>query len=174
MNTGTRKSEMFALQWSDVDFNAKTVRLVGSKNAKNGKSAKSRYVPMNGALEELFGMLKQGGAKEKVFRYDHNLHHRFTHALRCAGLPHYRVHDLRHTFCSHLAMRGIPLYTIARLVGHSTVEMTQRYAHLAPESLASAVQTLSFAPISEAPQEASESQPIMDVGSSSDEQEEAV
>ena len=49
LNTGTRKSEMFALQWSDVDFNAKTVRLVGSKNAKNGKSAKSRYVPMNGA-----------------------------------------------------------------------------------------------------------------------------
>ena len=119
-------------------------------------------------------MLLSKWSEGKSLQVDLNLHHRFTHALRCAGLPHYRVHDLRHTFCSHLAMRGIPLYTIARLVGHSTVEMTQRYAHLAPESLASAVQTLSFAPISEAPQEASESQPIMDVGSSSDEQEEAV
>jgi len=169
LNTGSRKGEMFALRWNDLDLNAKTVRLVGSKSAKNGKSAKSRYIPMNTALEDLFAILPKGGAKDPVFKFDWNLHHRFTHALKCAGLPHYRIHDARHTFCSHLAMRGVPLYTIARLVGHSTVEMTQRYAHLAPESLANAVQSLNFAPRSEATPEASEGKQDRDVGSSSKE-----
>ena len=51
-------------------------------------------------------------------------------------------HDLRHTYGSHLAMRGVPLKVIQELMGHATIEMTLRYAHLAPEARESAVQQL--------------------------------
>jgi len=44
-------------------------------------------------------------------------------------------HSLRHTFASWLVQRGEPLYTVAKLMGHTTLEMTQRYSHLAPDSL---------------------------------------
>jgi integrase len=44
-------------------------------------------------------------------------------------------HSLRHTFASWLVMKGVPLYTVAQLMGHSTIIMTQRYSHLAPDSM---------------------------------------
>lgn len=55
-----------------------------------------------------------------------------------------RVYDLRHTFASHLVMAGVPLYTVSELMGHERVEMTKRYAHLAPRVLQSAVSVLNF------------------------------
>ena len=51
-------------------------------------------------------------------------------------------HTLRHTFVSWLVQRGTPLYDVATLMGHSTLEMTKRYAHLAPENLRTAVKGL--------------------------------
>lgn len=51
-------------------------------------------------------------------------------------------HDLRHTYGSHLAMRGVPLNATQELIGHATIEMTERYAHLSPETWASAVPQL--------------------------------
>jgi site-specific recombinase XerD len=52
---------------------------------------------------------------------------------RKAGLLEIGWHTLRHTFASHLAMRGAPLKAIQELLGHATIQMTMRYAHLAPE-----------------------------------------
>ncbi|HYO69012.1 MAG TPA: tyrosine-type recombinase/integrase, partial [Archangium sp.] len=51
-------------------------------------------------------------------------------------------HDMRHTYGSHLAMRGVALKVIQELMGHATIEMTMRYAHLSPEARESAVQEL--------------------------------
>lgn len=51
-------------------------------------------------------------------------------------------HSLRHTFASWLVQKGIPLYTVAQLMGHSSLEMTQRYAHLAPDNIMAAALTL--------------------------------
>ncbi|QDE81860.1 hypothetical protein BHS07_10045 [Myxococcus xanthus] len=67
-------------------------------------------------------------------------------ALRAAGISREQGrigwHDLRHTYGSHLAMRGIPMKVIQELMGHATIEMTMRYAHLAPEARESTVQQL--------------------------------
>jgi len=66
--------------------------------------------------------------------------------LRAAGISreqgHLGWHDLRHTDGSHLAMRGVPLKVIQELMSHALIEMTLRYAHLAPEARESAVQQL--------------------------------
>ena len=67
-------------------------------------------------------------------------------ALRAAGITRevgqIGWHDLRHTYGSHLAMRGIPLKVIQELMGHATIEMTNRYAHLSPDTRREAVAVL--------------------------------
>jgi site-specific recombinase XerD len=74
--------------------------------------------------------------------------HRLSRAVSRAGISREQGritwHDLRHTYGSHLAMRGVPLKVIQELMGHATIEMTMRYAHLAPEARESAVQQLDW------------------------------
>lgn len=67
---------------------------------------------------------------------------RFWRATRKAGLRHIGWHTLRHTFASHLAMRGVPLKAVQELLGHATIEMTMRYAHLSPHIPRDAVKLL--------------------------------
>jgi site-specific recombinase XerD len=63
-------------------------------------------------------------------------------AAQLAGLAIAGVHRLRHTFCSHLAMRGAPARAIQELAGHQDLATTQRYMHLSPATLESAIRLL--------------------------------
>jgi site-specific recombinase XerD len=62
--------------------------------------------------------------------------------VQAPGLRRIGWHALRHTFASHLVMRGVPLKAVQELMGHATIEMTMRYAHLSPDVRRSAVQML--------------------------------
>ncbi len=66
----------------------------------------------------------------------------FASALRKAGIKDFKFHDLRHTFASQLVMAGVDITTIKELLGHKTLTMTLRYAHLAPSHKVKAVDLL--------------------------------
>ena len=63
-----------------------------------------------------------------------------------AGCHRVRFHDLRHTFASHFMMSGGNILTLQKLLGHSSVSVTQRYAHLAPDFMRSELERMSFEP----------------------------
>ena len=80
----------------------------------------------------------------KSFDVNH-LFRDFGRFLRLAKIKeHYRFHDLRHTFASHFMMNGGNIYDLQKILGHTSLEMTQRYAHLAPEHLIQASNVVSF------------------------------
>ncbi len=64
----------------------------------------------------------------------------FQPALKRSGIQNFRFHDLRHTFASRLANHGVDLYTIAKLMGHHSIRMTERYAHLSDMALRNALE----------------------------------
>ena len=74
-----------------------------------------------------------------------------------AGIEDFHIHDLRHTFASWSIMNGIPLFEVSKLLRHASIQMTERYAHLAPDHLQNAIANLGFSSqfhLTENPQEA--------------------
>jgi integrase len=62
--------------------------------------------------------------------------------MKEAKITDFRFHDLRHHFASKLVIGGVPLFTVSKLMGHSSLEMTMRYAHLSPDHMADALKVL--------------------------------
>jgi integrase len=67
----------------------------------------------------------------------------FSRACKRAHIKDFRIHDLRHTCATWLVTAGVPLSEVRDLLGHSSVVVTERYAHLAPENVRAAVEKLS-------------------------------
>jgi integrase len=105
-------------------------------------------VPLN---DEATGTLRnwreQSGAKGRVFEIATGFKTAWAKLLKRAGITEFRWHDLRHHFASRLVQRGVPLNTVRDLLGHGTVQMSLRYAHLAPDQRRAAVAKLNEKPI---------------------------
>lgn len=141
LNTGMRKGELQKLKWADVDFKNRKITVVEAKNNE------SRVVPINKTLhKELFSLSKKSKG-EYVFSDENGLPYgdikkSFLKALNQAKIEDFRFHDLRHTFGSYLVMQGVNLKTVQQIMGHKDIRMTMRYAHLSPEYVQKAVETL--------------------------------
>lgn len=142
--TGMRKSEIVTLKWSYIDFGAKRIDLPDSKTGK-------RSIPLSAnAIEVLKKIPKVDGNPFVIAGRDEGQQssgiQKFWQRIREeANLGRVRVHDLRHTFASVAAANGISLYFIGHLLGHRQVSTTQRYAHLAQETLQAAADSIGMA-----------------------------
>jgi integrase len=141
LKTGLRQAELMRLRWTDVDFSANIFKVATSK------SGKPRFLPLHPDVVEVLN--KQPKASPYVFPTDDDrqswsyFRKAWDKAIRQAGIENFRFHDCRHDFGSQLAMKGVDLLTISRLLGHGSITMTQRYAHLSPNHQKIAIGLLS-------------------------------
>jgi integrase len=148
VTTGMRMSEIFGLKWSDVMYNEGLLAV----RAKL-KGGKMRYVPMPPELaDELRRFMPQpannvlyiaGNNHEQIFPPKdgakgerQRVEGSFEDLLERAEITDFRFHDLRHTFASWYMMNGGDLYELAKILGHSNIKMTERYAKLARQHIA--------------------------------------
>lgn len=132
LHTGARKGELQNLKWSEVNFDLGIITLLDTKNGER------RDIPMNETVRTTLEAL--GRKSEFVFPCTNGnglnharIHIAFHEALTKSGIEDFHFHDLRHTFASNLVMAGAELNDVRELLGHKTMEMTLRYAHLSPK-----------------------------------------
>jgi integrase len=155
---GLRRGEVFALTWGAVDFQREQITVL----AHTAKGAKTRRVPtpivLHGALlgwkKECERPQEKGGKRRRLKANDLVVPNPYTGAALTtikrawatltekAKLEDFHYHDLRHDYASRLVMRGVDLPVVRDLLGHSSIVLTERYAHLAPEHLRKAVEVL--------------------------------
>lgn len=139
INTGLRRGELLALRWTAIDEKGKMLTIEGD----SAKSAQTRHIPLNSeALEVLKCWRKQATDGDRVFSVDTGFKTAWSALLERARITNFRWHDLRHHFASRLVQAGVPLNTVRELLGHGSLAMTLRYAHLAPDQKREAVAKL--------------------------------
>jgi integrase len=149
--TGMRLGELFGLDWTDVDLERGliTVRTSVVRGiASTPKNHKIRYIPMTSDLIKALRCYRKQKTGLVFYRESgtflgHRMAENAIHRIcRRVGLRLFGWHTLRHTFASHLVSRNAPLRAVQELLGHSTMAMTERYAHLAPSTLRQAIAVL--------------------------------
>lgn len=146
--TGLRQSELLGLEWRDVDFAAKRVRVQRSYVRGNLGQPKSRYSsrsvpmapPVAAALRRHLERSQYRDREHRVFGHPRSgkvlsssaIDQRFKKALRAAKVREVRFEDLRHTFGTRLAAGGVPIRTIQEWMGHEDIRTTQIYAAYEP------------------------------------------
>lgn len=146
LHTGMRLGELFAVSWPDVDFahHVITVRCSMVHGIiTSTKTHRIRYIPMNARVEAALRSLQE--TTGLVFRpraiasSRRSADRAIQRICKKAGIRAVGWHTLRHTFATQLVARGVHLRVVQLLLGHSSVTMTERYAHLAPSGLREAV-----------------------------------
>ena len=142
LNTGMRKSEILHLTWDRVDLKNRIILLDKTKNGDR------REIPINQTLYDALSGITRHIKCDYVFynpetlKPFYDIKKSFSGALKKAHIIDFHFHDLRHTFASRLVMAGVDLATIQKLLGHKTINMTLRYAHLSNVHLKDAVNIL--------------------------------
>jgi len=160
LDTGARKGEGLGLLWEEVDFQIAdggrgVVRLMRTKNDE------PRAIPMTLRVRAMLERLEEDRPQDQpsVFlwpsRFDiadgvrigdmvpiGDFKKTFTEVKEQAHIEDFTLHDTRHTFASRLVMKGVPLLDVSKLLGHKSIQMTMRYAHLAPGALDGAIAVL--------------------------------
>jgi integrase len=147
LSTGARQDEIMSLRWPDVDLQRSMIIIHDTKNGER------RSVPLLGHAREL---LRE---RNKVRRIDTDLlfpgkvhpqnpidlRRPWTDALKAAAIEDFRWHDLRHSAASYLAMAGATPSELAAVLGHKTLAMVKRYAHLSEPHTLSVIERMNRA-----------------------------
>jgi integrase len=136
--TGARKMEVQKARWEDINWEQRIWRIPLTK------SGKARHVPISdGALMILESIPRIGGCpwvfpNPKTHKPYNSYYNSWNTVRKSVGLGDVRIHDLRHSFASFLVNSGRSLYEVQRILGHTQISTTQRYAHLSQDSLLTA------------------------------------
>ena len=139
--SGARKQEVLKARWEDFDFDRRQWRIPKSKNGKH------RYVPMS---DTMIQVLRSIPGKKNVWVFPNrmtgkpyvNIFNSWNTARTEANLADVRMHDLRHSFASFLVNSGRTLYEVQKILGHTQIKTTQRYAHLSQDRLLEATNSV--------------------------------
>ncbi len=149
VNTGMRLGEVVTVKWSDIDSANGFIRV-----GQSSKGHKARHIPINSALKAVLDALKPSTSEEGFIPFlfvnerlkqsykASSVYNAFKAAAVRASVEGVVFHTLRHTAVSRMVAAGIPDRVIMKIVGHSTPHMVARYAHLAPQSLKGATDSL--------------------------------
>lgn len=139
LNTGIRRGEQFSLLRENVNLEQGILTVQG----KSGR----RHVPINSAARAALETLLERSTGPNVIpeylkagRLDWRRW--LEDCIAWAKIPNFTWHDLRHTFASRLVMAGVDIRTVQELLGHKSILMTMRYAHLAPSHTKAAVEKI--------------------------------
>ena len=157
LNTGMRAGEIFGLQWDCVDFENKLIRIRRTFDQKTlkvketTKTHKARSIGINDALLDLLKRLNRDCISGSVLKIEDlgckdpsHLARTFYADCKGAGVRLIKFHDLRHTFATQLVRNGGTIHEAANILGHSTTNMTERYAHFGDEHAVQAARKVSF------------------------------
>ena len=150
VNTGLRRGELVNLKWEHIDFEKRILKVANTAQFQT-RSKRERMVPLNLTAMALMEVIPRrtefvfvGDRGRKLD--DEEVSRRFKDAVTSAGLnPGLHLHSLRHTFATWLVQNGAGIYEVQKLLGHSTVQMTQIYSHLQPEQLHGTVNRIDIA-----------------------------
>ena len=141
--TGARHGELRLVKWQDINLIKREWTVPRSKNGRArriilSKAAVNAFISVRETAEHL--MLPTNPSDYAIINpitrtAYHSFYATWFQVRKAANLDDLRIHDLRHTFASVLINKGVSIYEIQTLLGHSTIQMTQRYAHLAPDRL---------------------------------------
>jgi integrase len=139
--TGMRVSELLSAKWENVDAERRTLFVPTSKTGR------SRHVPLaQAALDVITTLPKKEGATylfpapRDPKKHLTTIKHGWQTAREAADLPGLRIHDLRHSAASFMVNSGVDLFAVGKVLGHASVQSTQRYSHLANSTLLAAVE----------------------------------
>jgi integrase/recombinase XerD len=150
--TGMRQGEILSLGWADIDFEHKLISISSSQGFVT-KTGRFRRVPMSETVFELLSRRKlTASASPFVFHrkgfqlLPSYVQHKFKEYIRTLGFSErLRFHSLRHTFATWLVQEGVNIYEVQKLLGHSSVRVTEVYSHLAASELHSSVNKIRLA-----------------------------
>jgi integrase len=142
LSTGMRRNEILDLKWQNIHFEGKYIFIEYSK------SGKTRQIPMNDLIIETLKNVPK--VSESVFYNSKKkrnvslfaVRYAFLRACEKAKIKGLRFHDLRHCAASAMVRKGIDLVTVSKILGHSSIIMTMRYAHATPENMKIAINSL--------------------------------
>lgn len=142
--TGARKREVLDAKWEDFDLERRQWRIPVTKLGR------PRHVPVSDAVLELLASVPRNPSVPFVFANPRtgkpyvSIFVAWNTARASVGLSDVRIHDLRHSFASFLVNAGRSLYEVQKLLGHTQIKTTQRYAHLSQQTLLEAANVVSL------------------------------
>lgn len=141
--TGARHGELRLVKWQDINLIKREWTVPRSKNGRARRivlstAAVNAFLSVRETAEHL--MLPTNPSDYAIINpitrtAYHSFYATWFQVRKAANLDDLRIHDLRHTYASVLINKGVSIYEVQTLLGHSTIQMTQRYAHLAPDRL---------------------------------------